>query len=102
MYQTVGHDVVQLYEGAMGLPLYRQAIHGTNLEQQLHYNTTAGDETEDLYKLLHKVVVSAFISCIIVLTINSRQIQELQQSVLAPLRPAISVCGWKTLHPASI
>jgi diphthine-ammonia ligase len=55
MYQTVGHDVVPLYAQAMDLPMYRQIINGTNVETELHYNQSAGDETEDLLQLLVKV-----------------------------------------------
>ena len=57
MYQTVGHDVVQLYGEAMDLPLYREYITGSNVETGLHYNSASGDETEDLFRLLRKVKV---------------------------------------------
>lgn len=57
MYQTVGHDVIQLYAEAMNLPLYRQTIDGSNVEQKLHYNKSQGDETEDLFSLLQRVLV---------------------------------------------
>lgn len=57
MYQTVGHDVIDLYSEAMDLPLFRQNIHGRNVQQELHYNEASGDETEDLHKLLKRVMV---------------------------------------------
>ena len=57
MYQTVGHDVVQLYAEAMNLPLYREYITGSNLETGLHYESVSGDETEDLFRLLQQVKV---------------------------------------------
>ncbi|ORY80396.1 hypothetical protein BCR37DRAFT_348824 [Protomyces lactucae-debilis] len=55
MYQTVGHDVVPMYAEAMGLPMFRQVIHGTNVATDLHYTKSEGDETEDLMLLLSKV-----------------------------------------------
>ncbi|KAG6440931.1 hypothetical protein O3G_MSEX001651 [Manduca sexta] len=55
MYQTVGHQGIELYAEAMGLPLYREAISGTAVEQGKNYNPTENDEVEDLYRLLAKV-----------------------------------------------
>ncbi|KAF9159213.1 hypothetical protein DFQ26_006817 [Actinomortierella ambigua] len=52
MYQTVGHDVIHLYEECTGLPLYRREIHGSAVEQGSDYVKTDKDETEDLYELL--------------------------------------------------
>ncbi|KAH9909328.1 hypothetical protein F4778DRAFT_225359 [Xylariomycetidae sp. FL2044] len=37
MYQTVGHQVIPLYAQATGLPLFRQAILGTAVDQRLSY-----------------------------------------------------------------
>ncbi|KAI0160369.1 adenine nucleotide alpha hydrolases-like protein [Xylariaceae sp. FL1272] len=37
MYQTVGHQVIPLYAQATGLPLYRQPIVGTAVDQGLSY-----------------------------------------------------------------
>ena len=62
MYQTVGHDIVQLYEEAMSLPLYREFITGSNIETGLHYNKSSGDETEDLHRLLSRVLVRSSLS----------------------------------------
>lgn len=55
MYQTVGHDVIHLYEEAMNLPLYREFITGTSVDQSITYHQTLNDETEDLYRLLKRV-----------------------------------------------
>ncbi|KAF9574069.1 ATP binding domain 4 [Mortierella alpina] len=52
MYQTVGHDVIHLYRDCLELPLYRQEIKGTPIEQGSDYVQTKQDETEDLYELL--------------------------------------------------
>ncbi|KAF9153859.1 ATP binding domain 4 [Mortierella sp. AD010] len=54
MYQTVGHDVIHMYKDCLDLPLYRQEIKGTPIEQGSDYVVTSMDETEDLYKLLEK------------------------------------------------
>ncbi|KAJ9088841.1 diphthine--ammonia ligase [Entomophthora muscae] len=55
MYQTVGHDVILSYADCMGLPLFRQAIDGSPLNQDMNYEVTENDETEDLYKLLSRI-----------------------------------------------
>ena len=55
MYQTVGHDVLDIYEKCIGVPMYRQQINGKASNQQLEYNKTDEDETEDLFKLLETV-----------------------------------------------
>ncbi|KAK4546057.1 hypothetical protein LTR36_002194 [Oleoguttula mirabilis] len=61
MYQTVGHAVIPLYEEALGLPLYRQEIIGTALNQDKSYHPdddvaeAGGDETESLMPLLQRV-----------------------------------------------
>ncbi|CDK25283.1 unnamed protein product [Kuraishia capsulata CBS 1993] len=55
MYQTVGHDVVSLYDKCTGLPLYRREISGLSENVQLEYSRTANDETEDLLELLKEV-----------------------------------------------
>ncbi|GJJ72211.1 diphthine-ammonia ligase [Entomortierella parvispora] len=52
MYQTVGHDVIHLYKDCMELPLYRQEIRGSPVEQGSDYVKTDQDETEDLFTLL--------------------------------------------------
>lgn len=58
MYQTVGHQAIDLYAEAMDLPLYRRTIQGTSLETGRNYSETKGDEVEDLYELLRQVKVS--------------------------------------------
>lgn len=57
MYQTVGHQAIELYAEAMDLPLYRRTIQGSSLDTSRSYSETAGDEVEDLYELLHHVKV---------------------------------------------
>lgn len=57
MYQTVGHQVIELFAEAMDLPLYRRTIQGSSLETGRNYCKTEGDEVEDLYELLHLVKV---------------------------------------------
>lgn len=55
MYQTVGHQAIELYADAMELPLYRRTIQGSSLDTSRTYSETEGDEVEDLYELLHLV-----------------------------------------------
>ncbi|EWC46321.1 hypothetical protein DRE_04492 [Drechslerella stenobrocha 248] len=60
MYQTVGHTVLPHYSSILGLPLYRAAITGDSVNQDLTYYPDAAapgrkDETEDLYELLRRV-----------------------------------------------
>ncbi|KAK6431576.1 hypothetical protein LTR95_012260, partial [Oleoguttula sp. CCFEE 5521] len=62
MYQTIGHAVIPLYEEALGLPLYRQAISGSAVNASKNYGPHAAgepsehDETEDLTTLLVTVI----------------------------------------------
>lgn len=61
MYQTIGHAVIPLYEKALGLPLYRQEINGSAVNQSKSYGPTPNDaeksdETESLIPLLRKVM----------------------------------------------
>ena len=60
MYQTVGHTIIPLYQKALGLPLFRQPIKGTALDQSKSYQPpTTGDsvdETESLTLLLQQVL----------------------------------------------
>lgn len=57
MYQTVGHQAIDLYADALDLPLYRRTIQGSSLDTSKNYTKTDGDEVEDLYELLHLVKV---------------------------------------------
>lgn len=57
MYQTVGHQAIDLYAEAMDLPLYRRTIQGSSLDTSRNYSKTEGDEVEDLYELLLLVKV---------------------------------------------
>ncbi|KAH0556989.1 hypothetical protein GP486_005222 [Trichoglossum hirsutum] len=60
MYQTVGHNVIPLYEEALGIPLYRQPISGTAIETGKNYHPPGDDqptdETESLVPLLRRVL----------------------------------------------
>lgn len=58
MYQTVGHQAIDLYAEAMDLPLYRRTIQGSSLDTGRNYSQKEGDEVEDLYELLKLVKVS--------------------------------------------
>jgi diphthine-ammonia ligase len=63
MYQTIGHAVIPLYEKALGLPLYRQEINGSAVNQSKTYGPTPNDdekadETESLIPLLRKVMAA--------------------------------------------
>ena len=57
MYQTVGHNAIDLYAEAMDLPLYRGTIQGSSVDQGKVYTENQGDEVEDLYKLLKNIKV---------------------------------------------
>lgn len=57
MYQTVGHDGIDLYSESMGLPLYRRVIAGNAVVQDKEYSPTPGDEVEDLFILLNDIKV---------------------------------------------
>jgi len=74
MYQTAGHALIPLYSEALGLPLYRQEIIGSALNQSKDYHAGSGgtsssdsgkvmvgdcqDETESLLPLLRKVMAA--------------------------------------------
>ena len=55
MYQTVGHEVIDLYAEAMDLPLFRRDLEGSGLAIDKDYEPTQGDEVEDLFNLLKEV-----------------------------------------------
>ena len=57
MYQTVGHNAIDLYAQAMDLPLYRGIIQGSSVDQGKVYKENEQDEVEDLYKLLKNIKV---------------------------------------------
>lgn len=57
MYQSVGHQAVELYADAMGLPLFRQRTNGVALQQEKIYTRTPKDEVEDLFDLLVNIKV---------------------------------------------
>jgi diphthine-ammonia ligase len=63
MYQTIGHAVIPLYEKALGLPLYRQEINGSAVNQSKSYGPTPNDaeksdETESLVPLLRRIMAA--------------------------------------------
>jgi diphthine-ammonia ligase len=64
MYQTIGHNVIPLYEEALGLPLYRQEIAGGAADKNKSYASpivtqdSQQDETESLVPLLRKVMAT--------------------------------------------
>lgn len=67
MYQTVGHTVLPHYSSILNIPLYRTAITGSSVNQDLSYHPSATnsvngskkdeeeDEIENLYALLHSI-----------------------------------------------
>jgi len=57
MYQTVGHNAIDLYAQAMDLPLYRGVIQGSLVDQGKVYKENKQDEVEDLYELLKNIKV---------------------------------------------
>ncbi|XP_037524562.1 diphthine--ammonia ligase isoform X1 [Rhipicephalus sanguineus] len=52
MYQSVGHEIIDHYAEAMGLPLFQGHIVGKPYNQASDYEVTEGDEVEDLFKLM--------------------------------------------------
>ncbi|KAI9865872.1 MAG: hypothetical protein M1813_001839 [Trichoglossum hirsutum] len=60
MYQTVGHNVIPLYEEALGIPLYRQPISGAAIDVGKNYHPPGDDrpvdETESLVPLLRRIL----------------------------------------------
>lgn len=68
MYQTIGHTVIPLYEGALGIPLYRQEIQGSAVDTEKSYQglnhlerdgdsaSITYDETESLMPLLRRIM----------------------------------------------
>ena len=58
MYQSVGHEIIDLFAKAMALPLYRAEIKGDPQTTEKEYDQPIhGDEVEDLYNLLCEVKV---------------------------------------------
>ena len=55
MFQTVGHDVIDMYAEAMGLPLFRRTITGSSVCTTSDYTQDQTDEVEDLLALLLEV-----------------------------------------------
>ena len=56
MFQSVGHDTIHLYSEVTGLPMYREYIKGTSLQQTSDYlPIDENDEVEDLFRLLSRI-----------------------------------------------
>lgn len=59
MYQSVGHEIIDLFAQAMELPLYRAEIKGNAQTTNKEYDQPVhGDEVEDLYELLRQIKAS--------------------------------------------
>lgn len=56
MFQSVGHQTVGVIAQSMELPLVSETITGTAVKTDIDYHeSAAGDEVEDLFRLLQKV-----------------------------------------------
>jgi diphthine-ammonia ligase len=55
MYQTVGHQGIEMLAAAMELPLFRKVTQGQSTQRDNHYTPTEADEVEDLLELLDSV-----------------------------------------------
>jgi len=59
MYQSVGHEIIELFAKAIELPLYRAEIKGNAQTTDKEYDQPVnGDEVEDLYELLSDIKVN--------------------------------------------
>ncbi|KAL7675211.1 hypothetical protein ACOME3_001474 [Neoechinorhynchus agilis] len=52
MFQTVGHELIDLQAQAMDLPLFRAETEGNAINMEMSYSPNDEDEVEDLFKLL--------------------------------------------------
>ncbi|CAG9819509.1 unnamed protein product [Phaedon cochleariae] len=55
MYQSVGHEAIDLIAAAMDLPLYKRETLGISYERGKTYKPSDNDEVEDLYLLLEQI-----------------------------------------------
>ena len=57
MYQSVGHEIIELMGAALDKPLYRRPIKGkpTNLELEYGSSINQEDEVEDMFELLKEI-----------------------------------------------
>lgn len=55
MYQSVGHEAIDLIAEALDLPLFKQETFGRSIQQGKTYEPSKDDEVEDLYELLKKI-----------------------------------------------
>lgn len=64
MYQSVGHEAIELIAESMQLPLYRQQTKGKSNHLDLTYIPSEHDEVEDLFALLTKVKNDLFVEAV--------------------------------------
>jgi diphthine-ammonia ligase len=57
MYQTVGHQGIEMLAAAMELPLFRKITKGQSIQRDNTYKPTEEDEVEDLMELLKSIKV---------------------------------------------
>ncbi|EDQ92265.1 uncharacterized protein MONBRDRAFT_14389, partial [Monosiga brevicollis MX1] len=58
MYQTVGHEGIELLAAALDKPLYREAIVGACVSDTKTYHRAERDEVEDMDRLFQRVIRS--------------------------------------------
>ena len=72
MYQSVGHEMIDLFAEAMELPLYRAEIRGDAKTTEKDYPAAKeGDEVEDLYHLLRQIQVNGLMPLMIQRIVSS-------------------------------
>ncbi len=79
MYQSVGHEIIDLFAKAMELPLYRAEIKGDAQTTDKEYDQPVdGDEVEDLYQLLSEIKVNLilFLSFIYIFSLQDKHAIE--------------------------
>ncbi|XP_060530629.1 uncharacterized protein LOC132704569 [Cylas formicarius] len=55
MYQSVGHEAIDLIAQALDLPLFKKDTYGISKQREKTYEYCDNDEVEDLYKLLKEI-----------------------------------------------
>lgn len=90
MYQTVGHDAIDLLAKAMELPLYRKVILGKSINTDSDYFLgSQDDEVEDLFRLLTQVKECEKIEAVSVGAILSNYQRVRVEHVLVNLKSQI-------------
>ena len=98
MYQSVGHEIIDLYAEAMQLPLYRAEIKGDAQTTEKHYpQPIEGDEVEDLYYLLREVKEKHEIDAVSVGAIFSEYQNNRVANVCVPSSMSVFVLGVPSL-----